>query len=136
MRVEKTLAEVYSLIDQAFTLLENIRPAGGFVGNLYPAPSPRVSRKDIKGFVDFWMHDVVRICTKDEVAGRRTGLVDAICRLIGIPEERPKVWCGHFKLDPLGWLFLPFGSAPLGKYDSWSVCPICSKPRPTARGGE
>ena len=98
------------------------------ISTLYPTPSPRVSREQIEN----WYRQ-----PHDGTVNFRERMIDDLCRLIGIPEERPKVsWCVHC-VD--GWCRrkLPDGGTANTAYSNdWKVCPICSAPRPAARGVE
>ena len=82
---EKVLSEVYALIDQAFTLMENIRPAGGFVGNFFtPAPQRKVGREEIE--------QVIADFSKKEVGLWRADFVEALLACLN-GQERPS--CDH-----------------------------------------
>ena len=104
---------------------------------LYPAPSPRVSREDIRKTVIRNVSEIGSNVTLFE-----TYLVDDLCRLIGI-EDRPKVWCQHLEYveksnghEKYGEWEVKSQQYPDGKCSpSWTLyggkfCPICSAPRP------
>ena len=97
-----------------------------------------VTRDQLEDF--FKAHPTMEGYWKDGVGERviRKDFLDALCQLIGVEEEKPKLWwCGHIRRTPIygnsgfNWtLRVSERSMDAQVFGDWDSCPICSAPRP------
>lgn len=99
-----------------------------------PAPAPkRVTREEISQVlvsnnVMLYSAMPADALSRQPYEARRERLLDDLCRLIGLEEDKPKVWCLHINWDEPSnsWRF------SFSRTDDWDICPVagCHKPRP------
>lgn len=101
------------------------------------APSPSVSREEISQVlvsnnVMLYSAMPADASSRKPYEERRERLLDDLCHLIGILEEKPKVWCDHISFRDNHWLQVavePVSQvSPVGTF--WEICPVCAKPKP------
>ena len=103
---------------------------------LYPTPSPerkRVSRENIVDTLNRHIGDGLPHTEKSLV-------VDDLCTLLGVEEEKPPFWCSHIEWntceDKPKWKMHKNGWILGDKLDDWDICPVagCHAPRPVEKG--